>query len=199
MEQRPLRHLEASGVGNASLARWVIFLRRFDHSYWFFGKSCEKPFEDPSFFERNGKPFCEMCFSIILRNEVWGKCCYLVPTIYSRGFAFVMDSQLHHANYGCLFPPTFFLLHLFTSTYPSLIGVNTISKSANIPICILNFIIKDHVKSPSTARPGSWSWSVKHFRVTAQKPYSDLERDPRLAKGQWLHLDWISTVSRIVD
>jgi hypothetical protein len=32
--------------------------------------SCEKPFEDPSFFLRSDKPFCESCFSIILRNEV---------------------------------------------------------------------------------------------------------------------------------
>ncbi|KAF8508871.1 hypothetical protein BU17DRAFT_56515, partial [Hysterangium stoloniferum] len=31
---------------------------------------CEKPFEDPSFFQRGDKPFCESCFSIILRNEV---------------------------------------------------------------------------------------------------------------------------------
>ncbi|KAJ7158868.1 hypothetical protein C8R46DRAFT_907501, partial [Mycena filopes] len=31
---------------------------------------CEKPFEDPSFFERDGKPWCEPCFSIILRNEL---------------------------------------------------------------------------------------------------------------------------------
>ncbi|KZT04483.1 uncharacterized protein LAESUDRAFT_297246 [Laetiporus sulphureus 93-53] len=32
--------------------------------------SCEKPFEDPSFFQRDGKPFCENCFSIMIRNEV---------------------------------------------------------------------------------------------------------------------------------
>ncbi|KAJ6607377.1 hypothetical protein B0H10DRAFT_2439623 [Mycena sp. CBHHK59/15] len=31
---------------------------------------CEKPFEDPSFFERDGKPWCEPCFSILLRNEL---------------------------------------------------------------------------------------------------------------------------------
>ncbi|KAJ7773111.1 hypothetical protein B0H16DRAFT_1511258 [Mycena metata] len=31
---------------------------------------CEKPFDDPSFFERDGKPWCEPCFSIILRNEL---------------------------------------------------------------------------------------------------------------------------------
>ncbi|KAF8206547.1 hypothetical protein K438DRAFT_1756540 [Mycena galopus ATCC 62051] len=31
---------------------------------------CDKPFEDPSFFEREGKPWCEPCFSIILRNEL---------------------------------------------------------------------------------------------------------------------------------
>ncbi|KAJ7931401.1 hypothetical protein B0H13DRAFT_2651321 [Mycena leptocephala] len=31
---------------------------------------CEKPFEDPSFFEREGKPWCEPCFSILLRNEL---------------------------------------------------------------------------------------------------------------------------------
>ncbi|KAF8889697.1 hypothetical protein BD779DRAFT_1520527 [Infundibulicybe gibba] len=31
---------------------------------------CEKPFDDPAFFERGEKPYCEPCFSIILRNEV---------------------------------------------------------------------------------------------------------------------------------
>ncbi|KAJ7475692.1 hypothetical protein FB451DRAFT_1132234 [Mycena latifolia] len=31
---------------------------------------CEKPFDDPSFFEREGQPWCEPCFSILLRNEV---------------------------------------------------------------------------------------------------------------------------------
>ncbi|KDR80101.1 hypothetical protein GALMADRAFT_222998 [Galerina marginata CBS 339.88] len=32
--------------------------------------SCEKPFEDPSFFQRGDQPFCEHCFSIMLRNEI---------------------------------------------------------------------------------------------------------------------------------
>ncbi|KAL5523134.1 hypothetical protein ACEPAF_1401 [Sanghuangporus sanghuang] len=31
---------------------------------------CQKPFEEPSFFQRDKKPFCEHCFSIILRNEI---------------------------------------------------------------------------------------------------------------------------------
>ncbi|KAJ6494709.1 hypothetical protein C8R47DRAFT_1116918 [Mycena vitilis] len=31
---------------------------------------CEKPFDDPSFFERDGKPWCEPCFSILIRNEL---------------------------------------------------------------------------------------------------------------------------------
>ncbi|KAF4564692.1 hypothetical protein EYR40_010863 [Pleurotus pulmonarius] len=31
---------------------------------------CERPFEDPSFFQRGENPFCERCFSIILRNEI---------------------------------------------------------------------------------------------------------------------------------
>ncbi|KAJ7127148.1 hypothetical protein C8R44DRAFT_780552 [Mycena epipterygia] len=31
---------------------------------------CEKPFDDPSFFERDGQPWCELCFSILLRNEL---------------------------------------------------------------------------------------------------------------------------------
>ncbi|KAF8552092.1 LIM-domain-containing protein [Imleria badia] len=33
-------------------------------------EGCKNPFEDPSFFLRNDKPFCEPCFSLILRNEV---------------------------------------------------------------------------------------------------------------------------------
>ncbi|CAA7270066.1 unnamed protein product [Cyclocybe aegerita] len=32
--------------------------------------SCHKPFEDPSFFQRGDQPYCEHCFSIMLRNEV---------------------------------------------------------------------------------------------------------------------------------
>ncbi|KAJ7104293.1 hypothetical protein B0H15DRAFT_809372 [Mycena belliarum] len=31
---------------------------------------CEKPFEDPSFFERDSQPWCEPCYSILLRNEI---------------------------------------------------------------------------------------------------------------------------------
>ncbi|OJT07497.1 Paxillin [Trametes pubescens] len=32
--------------------------------------SCNKPFEDPAFFQRDGNPFCERCFSIMIRNEI---------------------------------------------------------------------------------------------------------------------------------
>jgi hypothetical protein len=31
---------------------------------------CERPFEEPSFFQREGLPFCERCFSIILKNDL---------------------------------------------------------------------------------------------------------------------------------
>jgi len=31
---------------------------------------CAKPFDEPSFFQRDKKAFCEPCFSIILRNEI---------------------------------------------------------------------------------------------------------------------------------
>ncbi|KAI0261598.1 hypothetical protein BC834DRAFT_459805 [Gloeopeniophorella convolvens] len=31
---------------------------------------CDKPFEDPSFFLRDNKPFCERCYSIILKSEM---------------------------------------------------------------------------------------------------------------------------------
>ncbi|KAF8637892.1 hypothetical protein AX17_002515 [Amanita inopinata Kibby_2008] len=33
-------------------------------------ESCQKPFDDPSFFQRGEKPYCEPCFSVMLRNEV---------------------------------------------------------------------------------------------------------------------------------
>ncbi|KAF8345321.1 LIM domain-containing protein [Amanita rubescens] len=33
-------------------------------------ESCQKPFEDPAFFQRAEKPYCEPCFSLMLRNEV---------------------------------------------------------------------------------------------------------------------------------
>ncbi|TFK88483.1 hypothetical protein K466DRAFT_585520 [Polyporus arcularius HHB13444] len=32
--------------------------------------SCDQPFENPAFFQRDGKPFCERCFSIMIRNEI---------------------------------------------------------------------------------------------------------------------------------
>ncbi|KAF5310513.1 hypothetical protein D9619_008018 [Psilocybe cf. subviscida] len=32
--------------------------------------SCQNPFQDPSFFQRDNQPFCEHCFSVMLRNEV---------------------------------------------------------------------------------------------------------------------------------
>jgi hypothetical protein len=31
---------------------------------------CENPFEDPSFFLRDNKPFCETCYRIILKSEM---------------------------------------------------------------------------------------------------------------------------------
>ncbi|EFI27061.1 hypothetical protein CC1G_15190 [Coprinopsis cinerea okayama7 len=33
-------------------------------------EGCKKPFEDPSFFQRDNHPYCEQCFTIILRNEI---------------------------------------------------------------------------------------------------------------------------------
>ncbi|KAH9941625.1 uncharacterized protein BXZ73DRAFT_6371, partial [Epithele typhae] len=30
--------------------------------------SCDKPFDNPAFFQRENKPFCENCFSIMIRN-----------------------------------------------------------------------------------------------------------------------------------
>ncbi|KAJ3731715.1 hypothetical protein DFJ43DRAFT_1077063 [Lentinula guzmanii] len=32
--------------------------------------SCDQPFEDPSYFERDKKPYCENCFSVMIRNEI---------------------------------------------------------------------------------------------------------------------------------
>ncbi|KAK7676787.1 hypothetical protein QCA50_020255 [Cerrena zonata] len=32
--------------------------------------SCDQPFEDPSFFQRDNKAFCERCFSIMIKNEM---------------------------------------------------------------------------------------------------------------------------------
>ncbi|KZV59813.1 hypothetical protein PENSPDRAFT_383189 [Peniophora sp. CONT] len=31
---------------------------------------CERPFEDPSFFQRENKPYCEPCFSVIIKSEL---------------------------------------------------------------------------------------------------------------------------------
>ncbi|KAI1786722.1 hypothetical protein LXA43DRAFT_1032626 [Ganoderma leucocontextum] len=31
---------------------------------------CDRPFENPAFFQRDGKPFCENCFSVMIRNEI---------------------------------------------------------------------------------------------------------------------------------
>jgi hypothetical protein len=33
-------------------------------------QGCEQPFDDPAFFQRGNDPYCENCFSIILRNEI---------------------------------------------------------------------------------------------------------------------------------
>ena len=33
-------------------------------------QSCDQPFENPAFFQRDGKPFCEHCFSVMIRNEI---------------------------------------------------------------------------------------------------------------------------------
>lgn len=33
-------------------------------------QGCEKPFEDPSFFQRESRPYCEGCFSVIIKNEL---------------------------------------------------------------------------------------------------------------------------------
>jgi hypothetical protein len=37
---------------------------------FFFSQGCENPFEDPSFFLRDNKPFCERCYRIILKSEI---------------------------------------------------------------------------------------------------------------------------------
>lgn len=37
--------------------------------YLFVMQSCERPFNDPTFFQRGKQPFCERCFSIMIRNE----------------------------------------------------------------------------------------------------------------------------------
>ncbi|KAL6306345.1 hypothetical protein BKA93DRAFT_698785, partial [Sparassis latifolia] len=29
---------------------------------------CERPFEDPAFFQREGRPFCEHCFSVMIKS-----------------------------------------------------------------------------------------------------------------------------------
>jgi len=31
---------------------------------------CEKPFDDPAFFQRDNKPYCEPCFSVIIKSEM---------------------------------------------------------------------------------------------------------------------------------
>jgi LIM domain len=35
-----------------------------------FSQGCEKPFEDPSFFLRDNRPFCERCYRIILKSDI---------------------------------------------------------------------------------------------------------------------------------
>ena len=38
--------------------------------YAFVMQGCERPFDDPTFFQRDQQPFCEHCFSVMIRNEV---------------------------------------------------------------------------------------------------------------------------------
>ena len=33
-------------------------------------QSCDKPFENPAFFQRDNQAFCERCFSIMIKNEL---------------------------------------------------------------------------------------------------------------------------------
>ena len=52
--------------GECALARPVA---EYETDSWSLQK-CDKPFENPAFFQREGKAFCEHCFSIMIRNEI---------------------------------------------------------------------------------------------------------------------------------
>lgn len=63
-----------SGVGSVSRVQYVLSCFDFTRSVLltgcFFFQSCDQPFEDPSFFLRDEKPFCENCFTIMIKNEM---------------------------------------------------------------------------------------------------------------------------------
>lgn len=56
-----------------SLRDWVEAVEALGGKWcWecFVCAGCDKPFESPNFFQRDNKPYCQDCFSIILRNEI---------------------------------------------------------------------------------------------------------------------------------
>ncbi|KAG9040612.1 hypothetical protein FS837_000410 [Tulasnella sp. UAMH 9824] len=40
------------------------------HFHCFVCKSCKRPFEDPSFFQRGDDPYCDLCYSILIKSEL---------------------------------------------------------------------------------------------------------------------------------
>jgi hypothetical protein len=73
---KPLRRWAENGAGAALSVQYVILVPPFGpgladcSTAFFLYQSCERPFENPSFFQRGDQPFCERCFDIMLRNEV---------------------------------------------------------------------------------------------------------------------------------
>ncbi|KAG9040611.1 hypothetical protein FS837_000409 [Tulasnella sp. UAMH 9824] len=41
------------------------------HFHCFVCKSCKRPFEDPSYFQRGDDPYCDNCYSILIKSELW--------------------------------------------------------------------------------------------------------------------------------
>jgi NAD-dependent SIR2 family protein deacetylase len=58
-----------AGCGKPIRDEVVEALGRKWHWACFRCGSCNKPFEEPAFFQRNETAYCEPCYKIILKNE----------------------------------------------------------------------------------------------------------------------------------
>ena len=70
------KHLAGNITGSASVVLYVSstlasWRSSLYSAHLFLGiQGCDKPFDNPSFFLRDNKTFCERCYSIILKSEM---------------------------------------------------------------------------------------------------------------------------------
>ncbi|KAG8991424.1 hypothetical protein FRB90_001351 [Tulasnella sp. 427] len=65
-----LRMPKCAGCKKSIRDEVVEALDRKWHFYCFVCKGCKRPFEDPSFFQRGEDPYCDHCYSILIKSEL---------------------------------------------------------------------------------------------------------------------------------